>query len=85
MLSEESHTPDVPILELARDVPFSRSRASLCSAGWDGHEEARLPAALTENYALRDAHPRFLDQKRVTGSCDAIWPAPSMMEGNSLA
>lgn len=36
VLSEESHTPDVPILELARDVPFSPSRASMCSAGWDG-------------------------------------------------
>lgn len=97
LLSEESHTPDVPILELARDVRFSPSRASMCSEGWDGHGEARLPAALTENRALRDAHPRFLDQKRVAGSCEAIWLAPSllvpcvlaeeyiqMMEGNPL-
>lgn len=70
----------------------------MCSEEWDGHEEARLPASLTENCALRDAHPRFLDQKQVAGSCEAIWPAPSllvpcvlaeeyiqMMEGNPLA
>lgn len=77
LLSNESHTPDVPSPEWGRSVRFLRSTASLCSEGWEGHEETRLPAALTEHCELRDAHPRFLDQKRVAGSCEAIWPAPS--------
>lgn len=49
----------------------------MCSEGWEGHEETRLSAALIEHCALRDVHPRFLDQKPVAGSCETIWPAPS--------
>lgn len=77
LLSNESHTPDVPIPELGRDVWFSPSRAGMCSEEWEGHEETRLLAALTEHRALRDAHFRFLDQKWVAGSCEATRPAPS--------